>query len=438
MRRPRILLVNPHIEDFAAYDHFSKPYGLLWLAAYLADSCDVSFLNALSRTHRLEKKPVFKEGGTGNFVRTRIDTPPPLSDIPRQYRRYGLRDGTFLGELESLSPPDFIFLGSGMTYWYGGILHTLSLLKRVFPKAVTVLGGIYPSLIPEHARETIPVDHVVEGQDIDKVLARIEAVIGIGLPRGYRMPAYGLAGEYYYAPILSSTGCVFSCNYCAGHRLAAFRQFNPGQVAGTVDYLYRSFGVRNFAFYDDALLVRAESHIDPILERMALLEGIRIYTPNGLHVRFLARRTALLLKKAGCVDVRLSLESSDAGFQEREGGKTRMEEFLGAMEILRGAGFGPDRIKVYLLLNVPGQDPSTVESSMEAVHRAGGQPMLAFYSPIPGTPDFGKAAGITDVSEPLFQNNTVYLYRSGFDMRYLQHLKNLEKSYRAEAAEEHG
>jgi len=76
---------------------------------------------------------------------------------------------------------------------------------------------------------------------------------------------------------------------------------------------------------------------------------------------------------------------------------------------------------------------SGVEVSMMEVYKMGAQPMLAFYSPIPGTPDFEHARAITSVDEPLLQNNTVYLYRSGFDMDYYQHLKELELSFRTEA-----
>ena len=57
-------------------------------------------------------------------------------------------------------------------------------------------------------------------------------------------------------------------------------------------------------------------------------------------------------------------------------------------------------------------------------------PRLAFYSPIPGTPDFERAARITDVSEPLFQNNTVYLYRSGFGIERLNALVKMELEWR--------
>jgi len=67
MQRKRILFVNPHIEDFAAYDHFAKPLGLLWLASYVREWFDVDFINALDRENPREKPVSFKEDGTGNF-----------------------------------------------------------------------------------------------------------------------------------------------------------------------------------------------------------------------------------------------------------------------------------------------------------------------------------------------------------------------------------
>jgi hypothetical protein len=98
MARKRILLVNPHIEDFAAYDHFAKPLGLLWLASYLRERFDISFLNALDRENQHEKPVRIKEDGTGDFLKRNITKPEALSDIPRTYKRYGLSDSVFLDE----------------------------------------------------------------------------------------------------------------------------------------------------------------------------------------------------------------------------------------------------------------------------------------------------------------------------------------------------
>ena len=49
---PHILLVNPWIHDFAAYDVWAKPLGLLGLGAILRrHGCRVSYVDCLNRFH---------------------------------------------------------------------------------------------------------------------------------------------------------------------------------------------------------------------------------------------------------------------------------------------------------------------------------------------------------------------------------------------------
>ena len=137
-----VLLINPHIEDFAAYDHFSKPLGLLWIASYLKKAFNVSFINALDRLDPSNNKIRFKEGGTGNFNKIYIDKPQAIGDIPRNFKRYGLNENIFLDKLESLKDkPDFIFVTSSMTYWYTGVNYTIKLLRKVFRRYPGNPGG---------------------------------------------------------------------------------------------------------------------------------------------------------------------------------------------------------------------------------------------------------------------------------------------------------
>ncbi len=430
-----ILLINPHIEDFAAYDHFSKPLGLIWLASYLKEHFTLHFVNALNRLHSSLPKMRFKEGGTGDFQKIEIEKPALLKDIPRRFKRYGLSGLSFTNELKSLpEPPDYVFITSGMTYWYTGLEYTISLVKDVYPDSKIFLGGIYASLLPEHAAKRKGADFINPFQDMDKTLGFLENILQVKFSRGYKPPSYDLLGEYYYAPLMTSSGCVFNCKYCASSYLSEFRQFPADMITDEIIHLNNDFSVENFAFYDDALLVNSLSHIDRILEGFLERRGgnVSFYTPNGLHIRYLTEKTARLMKESGFKDIRLSLESYDPGFNSIEGDKARMDEFRLAMEILYYAGFERKNIKAYSLLNVPGQSFKSVEKTMEAVYSAGALPMLAFYSPIPHTPDFKKAMQISGVNEPLFQNNNVYLYRNGFDIEHLNYLKQMELRYRKE------
>ncbi len=72
-------------------------------------------------------------------------------------------------------------------------------------------------------------------------------------------------------------------------------------------------GIRDVAFYDDALLVNSERHLEPILEgRLALGMKVRFHTPNGLHAGEISAGLARLMRRAGFATIRLSLETVDA------------------------------------------------------------------------------------------------------------------------------
>ena len=45
--KPRILLVNPPIYDFAAHDFWLRPYGLLRVAGYLRDQAELRLFDYL-------------------------------------------------------------------------------------------------------------------------------------------------------------------------------------------------------------------------------------------------------------------------------------------------------------------------------------------------------------------------------------------------------
>ncbi len=423
MKKKRALLINPHIEDFAAYDHYSKPLGLIYLASYLKDRFELHFINALQRNHPALPDLKTKPDKTGNFYKTPIKKPEILSDIPRKFKRYGLPDEVFISELKKTPfVPDFVFITSGMTYWYRGVIHTINLVRETFPDTKILLGGIYPSIIPSHAKKHSTADFVIPSQDMRTVLRMINDICETEIQyNGYRNPDYSLLGEYRYAPVLTSVGCVFSCDYCISSKLNKFMQFPPEAVADCIISLYRDYGVKDFAFYDDALLFNAENHLAKILSRV-ISAGIetRFYTPNGLHIRFIDKKIAGLMKKAGFMDIHLSLESVSPAFHGIKDRKTTPDEFKRALETLFCAGFTGENIKVYALLNTPGS-LSAEEETLEYIRQCGATPKTALYSPIPGTPDFEKAMRITEVNEPLFQNNTVYLYRSGFADKYAKY-----------------
>ena len=96
--KPRLILINPWIYDFAAYDLWSKPLGLLYLASFLRNSgFDVKLIDCLDVHHPkmnddpATNQPVRRAYGTGKFWRKKVSTPAKLKHIDRAYSRYGIK-----------------------------------------------------------------------------------------------------------------------------------------------------------------------------------------------------------------------------------------------------------------------------------------------------------------------------------------------------------
>lgn len=457
-KTPSILLINPWITDFAAFDLWAKPLGLLLLAALLRQAgIQVDFVDCLRRNDplTLQNKDTIggcnRPYGTGKYPRTLIDKPQVYADMPRNYYRYGIHPESLACKLESLPKPDLIWLTSIMTYWYPGVQQTIALIRQIFPHVPVWLGGIYARLCGHHASITSGADRVVV-DPLAQLAEEVEAQTGFRLTnkphwnalQSLPIPALDLLPELAYAPLLTSWGCRYSCPYCASRKL------QPKWERRSADAIYREivqwhqdYGIKDFAFYDDALLLDAESTLRPALERLCREDlEVRFHTPNALHVRALGREWCHLLHASGFTTMRLGLETGRSDQQKEWGDKVDTTMFFAAMQNLTAAGFSPRQIGVYLLAGLPGQSPQDVEDAITLVRSTGALPYLSEYSPVPGTAMWREVLATCQYDlahEPLYHNNSFFACRrEDFTREDLAQLKRLARQARQAVANARG
>jgi len=111
-----VLLVNPWVHDFSAYDFWMKPLGLLYLGSILRSSgYEVRLLDCLDfasmpEKYKVElKPPKRRDFGRGHFYREVIPKPEALRDVTRHYRRYGIPPEATTRILAALPRPDLIW-----------------------------------------------------------------------------------------------------------------------------------------------------------------------------------------------------------------------------------------------------------------------------------------------------------------------------------------
>jgi radical SAM superfamily enzyme YgiQ (UPF0313 family) len=442
--KKNILLINPWIYDFTAYDFWLRPLGLLYIAAVLRKHADVGlhFVDCLDRFHPgLKTRAASKADGRGHYPKVEVTKPEILKSVPRKYSRYGIPVDLFLEDLDRIPAPDMVLMTCTMTYWYPGVRLAVELVREKFGAVPIVLGGIYATLAEDHARRRSGTDRVIAGPAENKILPAARDILGDGfageaefpslesLPR----PAFDLLRDRHHLPLLTSRGCPFTCAFCAGPLLYdGFEQRDPEGVVTEIRDLVDRHGARDIVFYDDALLLGRETHIVPILEGVARLRlPVSFHTPNGLHIREIDAGLARLFRKAGVRSIYLSQESADENVIRESCPKVEAGDLEKAVGHLEKAGYGREDIHVYLIAGLPNQDIASVKESVLFVRRLGVRPRMAYFSPIPGTRVWrelvaqGKLDGDAD---PLIYNKMVFPYLWGDfspeDYRDLQDLLN--------------
>jgi radical SAM superfamily enzyme YgiQ (UPF0313 family) len=438
---PHILLVNPWIHDFAAYDFWAKPMGLLTIAGMLrTHGITVSFIDCLDRFHpRSAKNDPQARYGRGPYLKTRIARPAGLHDVPRHYSRYGIKPQWLKADLLRLSQPDLVLVTSLMTYWYPGVQETIANIRSVFPQTPIVLGGIYARLCQTHARNHSGADHVAVEPAENSLLALVQKFTGFSATLtfdpadldSYPYPALDLQTAINYIPLLTTRGCPFDCAYCASHFLEPRRLMrSPESVIEEIKYWHRNYSISDFVLYDDAFLVDAKRHAVPILEGICSSGlDIRFHTPNALHIREINATTARLMYKAGFKTLRLGLETAEFDQHRKIDKKVSETEFKRAANCLLEAGFNKNQVGAYLLVGLPDQKISSVEQSIKTVIDSDITPVPAYYTPIPHTALWPRAvvASRYDITnDPIFTNNAIIpCSREPFSWEMTTRLKNL-------------
>jgi len=432
-----ILLINPWITDFAAYNLWAEPLGLYYIASILREAgARVNYINCLVSSHNKNPRP--KENGCSKYIRRVIEKPDCLLSIPRHFAIYGMGDEEFILKLRSAELPDAVLITSLMTYWYPGAFRVIKLVRSVLGGGIPIiLGGIYTKLCKAHAYRRAKADFIYTEDDPFSLLVLIERISGKEFGKypclhsfaEYPLPMHELHKGMNFFALLTRRGCPYRCSYCASPILCSeFTGRIKSNVISEIVKYTKYLATKNIAFYDDALLVGPEHHIVPILEEISeSFRGLSFYLPNGVHASLITPRIAQLFSLAGIKTVRIGLETANENLQDKMGKKTTNIEYVKAVHYLREAGYQRKDLGTYIMAGLPGQTADDVDASIDFVYRAGGSPYLSYFSPIPGTKIWKEATRTSPFPierEPLFQNNTVYilgntLFSEG-SLRYLK------------------
>ncbi len=414
------LVINPWVTDFKLYDEWMHPLGLYFLIDRLEKSgYTVNYFNCLQRSSKKRKK-----NSTGEFITHEIEKPQMFTHIRRKYKRYGVPDECLKEFLLQTAAPDLICVGSMMTYWLYGVSETIKCIRCVHPSTPLIAGGIGVKLFGSFLKRENP--DCLFPEDVP------------GLLNSFHVDNHSLIAGFsrlenpLHAPVLTTLGCPLSCSYCASSILQPhFFKRSKHQIIDELLFMIDKFSVRDFSFYDDALLIDGYEVLCAIrteVEKRGL--QLRFYTPNGIHAKFITTQIAEIMHQLNFNTIRIGYESGNHKHRQQTADKASVNLIRDKIEILGNAGFKKKDIGVYLMAGLDNQSPEEFIREMRLLSSMGAQVKPVYISPIPGTSMFKKyALKFPQLhSDPHWHNDTFFITKlPGWSYDEVENISNMAR-----------
>lgn len=249
--------------------------------------------------------------------------------------------------------PDIIYITSLFTWAWQPVWEAVSFYSGHFPNSEIWLGGLYASLMPEHAALSgIDPKHIFKG-----IFREAEDLL----------PDYGLVPEWnkkYGARIIfSSRGCIRACPFCAVPALEGI----VNSCKHTIKHLVWP-GHKKVIFFDNNFF--ASSYWEKVLDDINELD-LRIDFNQGLDARLISSRVAKRISQLNFDKVvRLSYDYQEIGPYVKK-----------AIDLLKSEGIEGRSILVYALYNFT-DDPQDFFDRMKSILKWGAVCYPMRYEPL--------------------------------------------------------
>lgn len=445
----RVMLIFLPMYDVKVLDTMvCPPMGIAYLAAYIRDVVDVKLLDCVAEAFNQKVS------------------------VTAEIERVGLTDDEIMARIKAWAP-DLVGLSCIFSNQIGSVGRLSRRIKsEIGQNVLVVTGGTHPSFLPEKTLADTDVDIIVLGEgelglrDIIESCNRgrgLDAIDGIAYrnnedivvrPRTkwiedldtIPFPARDLLPleKYFQAkspmayhwrkirnvPIVSSRGCPNRCPFCSSwrHWGQRFRKRSAENVLAEIKHLKEDLGIEELKWQDDNLTAdkkRAVELFSKMVER-----GLTIpwNTPNGIAIWTLDEDLIRLMKKSGCFEITLAIESGDPESFKRYVKKPfRLEK---AKEVARLAKKHRITTVGYFIIGFPGEPLDQIERSMQFAMRLETDYLSPFiYIPIPGSRLWEECLSTGLISEE-------YAYQESnnfFERNFNSELFDIRRLYKIQA-----
>lgn len=291
-------------------------------------------------------------------------------------------------------------------------------VKEINAEIKVIVGGIHPTVMPQHALSCKDIDIIVIGEGeitASKLLEAIEngqdisQIEGIAFRRENQViinkrrtlikdldslpiPLYSLLdiGKYKspyakrnpFVSIVRSRGCPFDCIFCGNPKMfgRTFRCQAPERTIKEIDYLVKKSNVKEISFKDTELTL--DKNLDKLCDLLIEKKYDLIWTCNG-RVSNVDEALLKKMKKAGCYSITFGIESGDEKILKTLKKQITLEQARQAIKAAKKAGL---QIVTNFMIGNPYDTKDTIDQTIKfAVELDTDYAYFGFTTPFPGT-----------------------------------------------------
>ena len=299
---------------------------------------------------------------------------------------------------------------------YNTAVRLSSIIKRIYPDVVIVLGGYHVSFEYETTLKNNDVDYVVigEGELVFKQICdaiirkegKIFDVKGIAyknsgkiiktqvMPFINDLDSLPIPDRSFFdnlheypipATISTSRGCPGKCIFCSASALSGgrYRLRSADNIVSEFEYLY-SFGFNHICVIDDTMtadLKRLDGILDKLIKKRI---GVTWYCES--RVDSLSKSVLVKMKDAGVVAIQFGVESGSQSILDCIKKNIKIEQILRVFEWCHELGIST---MTNFIVGLPSDTHDTIQKSNDLANvliEKGASVTFSICTPFPGTP----------------------------------------------------
>jgi len=285
-----------------------------------------------------------------------------------------------------------------------------AIARELKPEIRIITGGTHPTLDPTGTIKSGIYDYVIRGEGEFAMLDIVNGtdpkqIKGVtfkdkngkifnnedrdfienldSLPFPERDNFYSGNGKIDIGAIITSRGCPFQCTYCASPQIwkRRTRYRSIDNVLEELEYLVKKKNVSLIRFQDDTFSLKKNRTLD-ICEKI-LSRRLNIKWLCDTRIDKLDKEILQLMKKAGCIRIKVGVESGSNEILERVKKGISVEKIQNIIRLIKEVGIS---LTTYFMIGFPWETDEDVKKTIQFAEEIGADyNSLSIIAPYYGT-----------------------------------------------------